>query len=61
MTTRKARPSLFYINSRSSSWVRTLASVIDEGMAVLCMQRWQRAPIPMVQKPNPLTTARRCR
>jgi hypothetical protein len=61
MSTRKATPSLLYTNSRSSSWVRTLASFIDEGMAALCMRQWQRAPIPVMQKPNPLARTRRTR
>ncbi len=61
MTTRKAIPSLLYTNSRSIGWVRTLSAFIDEGMAALCMRQWQRALIPVVQRPNPPVAPRRAR
>jgi hypothetical protein len=61
MTTRKPTPSLLYTNSRSKGWVRTLASFIDEGMAALCRQQWQRAPIPVAYKLDTQARARRPR
>jgi hypothetical protein len=45
MTNRKSTPSLLYSTASSIGWVRTLSSFIDEGMATLCMQQWQRAPL----------------
>ncbi len=49
MTQRKATPSLLYSNASSIGWVRTLSAFIDEGMAALCMQQWQRAPATVAQ------------
>jgi hypothetical protein len=57
MTNRKATPSLLYCAS-SVSWVRTLSSFIDEGVAALCMRQWQRAPLTVTQ-PLVVTVARR--
>jgi len=45
MTNRKATPLLLYSNASSIGWVRTLRSFIDEGLAAVCMQQWQRAPL----------------
>jgi len=54
MTHRKATPSLLYSSASSIGWVRTLNAFIDEGMAALCMQQWQRAPVRVAQ---PVTVA----
>ena len=61
MTNRKTTLSLLYTNSCSTGWVRTLRSFIDEGMAALCMQQWQRAPIPVAQRPQLRPGLRRTR
>jgi hypothetical protein len=45
MTNRKPTLSLLYSNASQSSWARALSSLIDESLASLCMQQWQRAPI----------------
>lgn len=43
MTNRKPTLSLLYSNASSSGWARALSSLIDESLAPLCMQQWQRA------------------
>jgi hypothetical protein len=48
MTNRKPTPSLLYSNASSSGWARalsSLSSLIDESLAPLCMQQWQRARV----------------
>jgi len=45
MAIRKVTPLLLYSNGPSVGWARALSSLIDEGMAALCMRQWQRAPI----------------
>ena len=48
MTNRKPALSLLYSNASSSGWARalsSLSSLIDESLAPLCMQQWQRARV----------------
>lgn len=54
MAIRKTTLPLLYTESLSAGWVRTLRSCVDEGVAALCIRKWQRVPITVsAQGPKP--------
>ena len=61
MAIRRAPPNLLYSSTVSTSWPRALRSVIEEGLAALCVRQWQRVPVTIAQQGSATVARRRGR
>ena len=59
VTTQKPKPAMLYASGSPVRWLRAAAAVLDESLATLCANQWQRAQLAVVPVRSGLRENRR--